>query len=415
METTGLSGPKIELETDGQQVVEAKKKGDAGQPSFADAVDEVGAGSVLGYRLEQQAALSNFGMQALKAGGIAALLTSAAETAAAGMRSRLSKILEYRREPGDLLVRAGVGWREGVIGHATLGADAGSPAGFAFQTGSPVICNQLDSEDRFRTPALMAEHGVRRAINVLIACSSGPWGVLEVDSSSAGEFEAADLAFLQGLANFIGVALDRQFAEDSLAEALEFQKILVKEASHRVKNSLAMLSGLLRMQARAAHSSEAVDVLSDASDRILAVAKTHDQLWREGEDGTTDLGLLVADICAALQHQWKVIQFSCEVRPLEFPSNRAAAFALLLNELATNAAKHAYGPEGGVVYVRLDETDGVRMLEVRDTGLGLPADRDILKPAADSLGIRLIQALTNSLNGTLSATNQDGAVFQVIF
>lgn len=60
---------------------------------------------------------------------------------------------------------------------------------------------------------------------------------------------------------------------------------------------------------------------------------------------------------------------------------------MLLNELATNAAKHAYGPEGGVVYVRLDETDGVRMLEVRDTGLGLPADRDILKPAADSLGI----------------------------
>ena len=82
--------------------------------------------------------------------------------------------------------------------------------------------------------------------------------------------------------------------------------------------------------------------------------------------------MLVDDICAALQHQWKVIRFDCVVRPLEFPANRAAAFALLLNELATNAAKHAYGPEGGVVHVQLDETDGTRVLEVRDAGRGLP-------------------------------------------
>ena len=130
------------------------------------------------------------------------------------------------------MIRAGVGWRDGVVGHAALAADLESPAGYAFKTGSPIISNQLENEARFRTPRLMVEHGVRRAINVLIACGSGPWGVLEVDSSSAGEFEAADLAFLQGLANFIGVALDRQLAEDRLTEAIEYQKILVKEASH---------------------------------------------------------------------------------------------------------------------------------------------------------------------------------------
>jgi len=324
-------------------------------------------------------------------------------------------VLEFRVAQQNLLVRSGVGWREGVVGQATLGADAGSPAGFAFKTGSPVISNQLDGEERFRTPALLAEHGVRRAINVLIACGAGPWGVLEVDSSSAGEFEAADLAFLQGLANFIGVALDRQLAEESLTEALEFQKILVKEASHRVKNSLAMLSGLMRMQARTAGTSEAVDALADASDRILAVARTHDRLWRDGDEGAADLGLLVSDICDALHHQWKVIEFRCDAASMEFPADRAAAFALLLNELATNAAKHAYGPEGGVVYVNLYQSEGARILEVRDAGMGLPVDRDVLKPSGDSLGIRLIQTLTQSLGGTLTATNQGGAMFRVAF
>jgi two-component sensor histidine kinase len=409
------NSPKIDLDTEGREVVEPKHEGDDGQATFAEAVEQAGADSVLGYRLEQQAALSNFGMQALKSRSLDEIVTFAAETAAAGMRSRFSKVLEYRAAHENLLVKAGVGWREGVVGQATLGADAGSPAGFAFNTGSPVISNQLDSEDRFRTPALLAEHGVRRAINVLIACGAGPWGVLEVDSSSAGEFEAADLAFLQGLANFIGVALDRQFAEEGLTEALEFQKILVKEASHRVKNSLAMLSGLMRMQARTAKTTEAVEALADASDRILAVARTHDRLWRESDEGVADLGLLVSDICDALHQQWEVIEFRCVAASIEFPANRAAAFALLLNELATNAAKHAYGPEGGVVFVNLHQRDAARVLEVRDAGMGLPLDRDVLKPGSDSLGMRLIQTLTQSLGGTLTATNRDGAVFEVEF
>jgi two-component sensor histidine kinase len=409
------SGPKIELETPRHEVVEDKPGEEAGQASFSEAVDEVGADSMLGYRLEQQAALSNFGMQALQLHSIDELLTSAAVVAAAGMRAKLSKIMEYRPAHNDLLVRAGVGWREGVVGTSTLGADLGSPAGYAFQTGSPVISNQLENEERFRTPGILAEHRVRRAINVLIASGSGRWGVLEVDSSSAGGFEAADLAFLQGLANFIGVALDRQLAEERLTEAIEYQKILVKEASHRVKNSLAMLSGLLRMQARGSLSSEAIKALGDASDRIIAVAKTHDRLWRDADAETTDLGLLVSDICDALQQQWAHMEFRCSVASMEFPADRAASFALLLTELATNAAKHAYGPDGGPVAVSLSRSGERRILEVRDQGVGAPLEGDALKAGLDKLGMRLIQTLTQSIDGTLTVGNEGGAVFRIEF
>ena len=143
---------KIELETKGTELVETTDVGAPEQNSFADAMDAVGTGSMLGYRLEQQAALSNFGMEALKSSGVPDLLEEAAKTAALGMRAGLSKILEYRKAENDLLVRAGVGWRAGVIGVVSFGADIESPAGYAFHTGSPVISNHLEGEEQFRTP-----------------------------------------------------------------------------------------------------------------------------------------------------------------------------------------------------------------------------------------------------------------------
>lgn len=405
----------IVLETDAQEVVENSKGRAAMQESFAQAVDAVGTGSMLGYRLEQQAALSNFGMEALKCAGVPELLEQAAKTAALGMRASLSKILEYRKAEKDLLVRAGVGWRSGVVGTVTFGCDLESPAGYAFHTGSPVISNHLEGEEQFRTPALMIEHGVKRAINVLITYSGGRWGVLEVDSSSAGEFEAADLAFLQGLANFIGVALDRQVAEDRLAQALDYQKILVQEASHRVKNSLAILSSMLTMKARSSKTTLEADALGDASDRVIAVARAHERLWREAGDDMIDLGVLLEDVCKNLAAQHPHIDIRCTAEAIEVAPDHAASFALLLTELISNAAKHAYDASGGVVHVRLTRTGPQRLLEVRDEGAGLGSDFNITTAGEDSLGMSLIQALAQSVDGKVEVASGPGAAFQVWF
>ncbi len=313
---------KIDLETKGAELVEQSRSQRPDQESFAQAVDAVGTGSMLGYRLEQQAALSNFGMEALKSTIVSDLLDQAAKTAALGMRANLSKILEYRKVENDLLVRAGIGWRSGVIGKTSFGADLESPAGYAFHTGSPVISNHLEAEDQFRTPLLMVEHGVKRAINVLITYEGGRWGVLEVDSSSGGEFEAADLAFLQGLANFIGVALNRQVAEDRLSQALDYQKVLVQEASHRVNNSLAILSGILMMKAKSSKTAREADALGDASDRVIAVARTHERLWREASNEMIDLGMLLSDLCRTLGDQLDHIEIDCHVEDTEASPRR---------------------------------------------------------------------------------------------
>ena len=145
-------------------------------------------------------------------------------------------------------MRAGVGWPAGVVGEVEIRADLGSPAGYAFKTREAVISNHLENEERFRTPQFMADAGIRRAINVVVEASGEKYGVLEVDSPDEGKFEPADLAFMQGFANIIGVAIERQEAEARLAAAIDHQELLTREASHRVKNSLAMVSAMLNLQ-----------------------------------------------------------------------------------------------------------------------------------------------------------------------
>jgi signal transduction histidine kinase len=169
-------------------------------------------------RLRQQALLAEIGRRALSDLGFEALLDEASRLTALGLKVRFCKVLEFLPDQNRLLVRAGVGWRDGVVEHATIGADLDSPAGYALHTGKPVITNRLSTEHRFRTPALLREHGVERAANVILLGEGRPYGVLEADSESSGAFTEPDIDFLQGVANLLGVALERRRAETELRE-----------------------------------------------------------------------------------------------------------------------------------------------------------------------------------------------------
>ena len=183
------------------------------------------------YRERQHDLLACFGMTALKSTDVNALLQEATRLCAEGLRTPLCKALERVRGPDGedtLIVRAGVGWAPGVVGQALVGTDLASPAGYALKTGEPVISNHLSAEARFRTPQLMIEHGVRRAINVIIRGDGGPFGVLEADSREDGKFDTADVAFLQGFANLLGSAIDRARVEAAYHERNEQQNLMLE-------------------------------------------------------------------------------------------------------------------------------------------------------------------------------------------
>lgn len=363
-----------------------------------------GAGE-LEYRLRQQSILADFGIEALRARDLEPMLQRATELCGEGMRSKYCKFLEYRPEQDSLFVRAGIGWAPGVVGSAEMRTDLASPAGFALETGQPVISNHLENEERFRTPAFMAEHNIRRAINVLVETSGKRFGVLEVDSPDEGKFEPADLAFMQGFANLIGVAIERQQAEQRLSDAMEHQELLTREASHRVKNSLALVSAMLNLQMQEDDDPRITRLLGDAQARITAIAQTHDQLWRGEQVGIVALDDLVCGIATGLAEQAPLHRIDCDIDAIRISADTAIPLGLLVTELVTNAIKYAYGEGGGVIAVTIRNADGRILLTVSDDGVGLPADFDLKAASRKSLGMRMIGSLARQLRGTIAIEN----------
>lgn len=351
--------------------------------------------------IRQQEILAEFGVRALKRTPFAALLDDAVRLSAEGMEAELCKVLEYIPSENRFVMRAGIGWDPGLVGTASVGADLACPSGFALHTGKPVISNHLDAEERFRTPELLAAHGVRRAMNVVLqGDGAAPYGVLEVDSRSEREFSERDIAFLQGAANILGMAIERQRQEDALRRAIERQELLVKEMNHRVKNSLQLVTSMLNLQA--ADDPQVATSLQQASSRVMAIARAHERLYRSSRIETIDLVEYLSAICHDLQE----VTPNCEVlfhgtAHVFLNTDQAINVALVVTELVTNAARHAYPDETrGRVWVRLDRPskDGAQV-SVRDEGVGVPADFGTSGHVG--LGTRLVQVLTKQAESRL--------------
>jgi two-component sensor histidine kinase len=290
-----------------------------------------------------------------------------------------------------------------VVGHATVGADLASPAGYALHTGKPVISNHLENEQRFRTPELLIEHGIRRAMNVILQGDGSPFGVLEVDSRSDGEFGEKDIAFLQGAANILGMAIEQQQYQRKLQSALARHQILLKEVNHRVKNSLQVVSSMLHLQASAVGNPELSERLNEASNRISAVGRAYERLAYNADYENIDLISYLRQVVDDLETAVAPCKIQLEAPDeIQFPADRAILVALIINELILNAGKYAYpGASEGLIWVRLAriEKDSIQV-SVRDEGAGLPPGFD--PENSKRLGTRLVNALARQLGAEVT-------------
>jgi two-component sensor histidine kinase len=367
----------------------------------------------LHLRVRQQEILAELGVLALKGVPFEELLGETARLTAAGLGAEFCKVMEYLPSEKCFLVRAGVGWSDDVIGRARVGADLESPAGFALRTGKPVISNHLENEERFRTPQLLARYGVRRAINVILQGDGSPFGVLEADARSEGDFTENDIYFLQGAANMLGMAIERQRYERRLQAGIERQELLLKEIHHRVKNSLQIVSSMLTLHANQGDNEEVRRELRDASNRVLAIARAHESLYKNHEIGSLDIGAYLRDVCRDLS----VCAPGCAIEAdapdgIRVATDRGISLALITIELVTNAAKYAYPDKKGTIRVILEKQEPDYLsLKVIDSGIGLPRNFKLEKTVG--LGMRIVTALAQSLDAKLHAKACDpGSEFE---
>jgi len=373
-------------------------EGNSGEEQVADT-----DGRALKQRIRQQELLAELGVFALKGTSFIEMLNHAAKITAEGLGAEYCKVMEYLPAENRFLVRAGVGWDEGIVGHATVGADLASPAGYALRTGKPVISNHLENEQRFRTPELLLQHGIRRAMNVILQGDGSPFGVLEVDSRSEGEFGEHDITFLQGAANILGMALEQQQYKRKLQAALDRHQILLKEVNHRVKNSLQVVSSMLQLQASAISDPSLSDRLQEASTRVSTVGRAYERLAYNADYEKIGLVSYLREVINDLEAAVAPYKVELEApEEIEFAADRAILVALIINELVLNAGKHAYSNSpSGSIWVRLVRTKpNFVLISVRDEGAGLPEGFD--PTTSKRLGSRLINALAKQLGAELT-------------
>jgi PAS domain S-box-containing protein len=225
-------------------------------------------------------------------------------------------------------------------------------------------------------------------------------------------YEDGEPVALEGTSREVTAEVEaRRVLERSLSE----KQMLLQEVHHRVKNNLGILSSLIELQAATLPDAQVREILRDTQGRILSVARVHEALYKAGEDTThIDLADYVSRLGAELREAYAGQGVAIEYELIHYfvSQHRAIHFGLLVNELISNAFKHAFpGNTSGRLQVCLEETDACLHLVVRDNGVGLPSGFD--PRSSDSLGVQVVGMLVDQMEGTVRYLSAPGGGTEV--
>jgi PAS domain S-box-containing protein len=171
-------------------------------------------------KIRQQEAIATLAQRALEGVPMGALFTRAAEVVAEQLGTDYAKVLEHRPDRDDLLLVAGVGWDEGLVGEVSVPDDTGSQAGHTL-VNSPVVVPDLDEEERFEGPDLLTDASVRGGLSVTVGRDEEPWGVFGAHTTERRSFAEDEVTFVRTVANLLGTAIERSETERRLRESEE--------------------------------------------------------------------------------------------------------------------------------------------------------------------------------------------------
>ncbi|MFB6302508.1 MAG: ATP-binding protein [Haloferacaceae archaeon] len=397
-------------------------------------------------RVRQQEIVAELGRSALSDTELESLFEHAVREAAAALDIEYAKVLDYRPAHDDLLLRAGVGWDEGLVGDATVGVGTDSQAGYTLQSAEPVIVEDLGAGDRFSGPPLLTEHGVTSGISVVVGTTDDPWGVLGTYTTDHRAFTEDDVNFVQSVANVLANAIENREREAELQRQNERLEEFASVVSHDLRSPLNVAQGRTEL-AREEVDSEHLDDVAAALDRSLALIDDLLTLAREGRRASE---VEPVDLATVIGQCWQNIATADATLVAETDRTILAdpsQLRQLLANLLRNAVEHGStssrtrsddAVEHGSTGNRTESGDAVEHggekptvtvgnLEdgfyVADDGPGIPEDKrdrvfDAGYSTADDgtgFGLNIVREIAEAHGWTVTATEGEagGARFEI--
>jgi PAS domain S-box-containing protein len=221
-----------------------------------------------------------------------------------------------------------------------------------------------------------------------------------------------------GVQGVIADITEQKRAEDEIKASLREKEAMMREIHHRVKNNLQIISSLLRLQSRSLKSKALIDTFEIAQNRIKSMALIHEVLYLSEKIDRINFSDYVKRIAnhlsAMFSRKAKCIDLELDLGELYLDIDRAIPCGLIINELVSNAFKHAF-PDGksGKIFVHLKNKLDTYTIEIKDNGIGLPAEFESGKNG--TLGLQLVQDLVKQIEGTLETNRAEGTTFKVVF
>lgn len=220
----------------------------------------------------------------------------------------------------------------------------------------------------------------------------------------------------------IGVSLDisdRKLAEQRIKDSLREKEVLLREIHHRVKNNLQVISSLLDLQSQYIEDQAALEMFRESCTRVKSMALVHEKLYQSKDCAKIDFADYIENLISYLFQAYGVsldsVTLELKIDEITLNINTAIPCGLIISELVSNSLKHAFpNNRKGSIYVVIDSriNDNFTLI-VRDDGIGFPENSDIKN--GKTLGLQLVQVLTNQLDGELELTCDRGSEVKIRF
>jgi two-component sensor histidine kinase len=280
---------------------------------------------------------------------------------------------------------------------------------------------RLPGFDAFAALALSSEHNPQTPF-ICVSGSIGEETAIELLKHGALDYILKDR--LSRLPFAVTRALSearekeaRRVAEEQIRASLREKEIMLKEIHHRVKNNMQVISSMLNLELQRNADPAVHALFVESINRIRTMALVHERLYRSGTFTAVEFKGFLTQVAADLHRFYNVqgVESRVEAEDLSLGIDLAIPCGMLVNELLSNALKHAFvGRSSGLVTVRLRRLiDGLLELMVEDSGVGIP-EGDALRDVS-SVGMTLVNALVTQIDGKMTIERNNGTKFTITF